>query len=312
MHPLHLIAIHLCSGQRPIAGAHGYPAGQRKNQEAGKDGNCPASARPVRFRRCPPRVPRLTADLFPRFARSALGSVFRRASRSREAPPQSRLGALLPLSLVGTRSCFSRDRFSQRLGASFSLRRLGAAHRFSPALGSLRKLVALGSESSCRFRRLLGPALSLVFIRSAQRSRQQAEGLRALAQSKSQLFSKCWLIEIQTTFNQRPNQNKELIKRMPLIEIPPQGKDVSITVHLPEETANDVKLYARFLKATHQSAPSAIINECIRRTLKQDTEFQTWKSDPANTKSNRGGVRPRKNVPFSHQSNKPEPGAKAL
>ena len=33
---------------------------------------------------------------------------------------------------------------------------------------------------------------------------------------------------------------------MPLIEIPPQGKDVSMTVHLPEETANDVKLYARF------------------------------------------------------------------
>jgi hypothetical protein len=29
---------------------------------------------------------------------------------------------------------------------------------------------------------------------------------------------------------------------MPLIEIPPQGKAVSMTVHLPEETANDVKL----------------------------------------------------------------------
>ena len=96
---------------------------------------------------------------------------------------------------------------------------------------------------------------------------------------------------------------------MPLIEIPPQGKDVSMTVHLPEETAADVKLYARFLKATHQSAPSAIINECIRRTLKQDSEFQTWKSDPANTKTNRGGARPRKSVP-APQSTKPEIGAK--
>jgi hypothetical protein len=84
---------------------------------------------------------------------------------------------------------------------------------------------------------------------------------------------------------------------MPLIEIPPQGKDISMTVHLPEETAAEVKLYARFLKATHQSAPSAIINECIRRTLKQDSEFQTWKSDPANTKTNRGGARPRKSIP---------------
>jgi hypothetical protein len=100
---------------------------------------------------------------------------------------------------------------------------------------------------------------------------------------------------------------------MPLIEIPPQGKDVSMTVHLPEETANDVKLYARFLKATHQSAPSAIITECIRRTLKQDSEFQTWKSDPANTKTNRGGVRPRKTAPpATPQSGKPELGGKAV
>jgi hypothetical protein len=98
---------------------------------------------------------------------------------------------------------------------------------------------------------------------------------------------------------------------MPLIEIPPQGKDVSMTVHLPEETASDVKLYARFLKATYQAAPSAIINECIRRTLKQDAEFQTWKSDPANIKTNRGGARPRKNPPFSPPpSSKSETGAK--
>jgi hypothetical protein len=100
---------------------------------------------------------------------------------------------------------------------------------------------------------------------------------------------------------------------MPLIEIPPQGKDVSMAIHLPEETATDVKLYARFLRATHPSAPSAIITECIRRTLKQDVEFQTWKSDPANTKSNRGGVRTRKTVPPSPpQSNKSEAGAKAV
>jgi hypothetical protein len=98
---------------------------------------------------------------------------------------------------------------------------------------------------------------------------------------------------------------------MPLIEIPPQGKDISMTLHLPEETANDVKLYARFLQATHQSAPSAIINECIRRTLKQDADFQTWKSDPVNTKTNRGGARLRKAVPPAPpQSTKSEPGAK--
>jgi len=84
-----------------------------------------------------------------------------------------------------------------------------------------------------------------------------------------------------------------------------------MTIHLPAETANDVKLYARFLKAAHSSAPSAIITECIRRTLKQDAEFQTWKSDPANTKTNRGGARPRKAAPPAlPQSNKSEAGAK--
>jgi hypothetical protein len=98
---------------------------------------------------------------------------------------------------------------------------------------------------------------------------------------------------------------------MPLIEIPPQGKEVSMTIHLPEETATDVKLYARFLKATHPSAPSAIITECIRRTLKQDAEFQTWKADPANAKLGRGGSRPKRTPPpHPPQSNKPEPGAK--
>jgi hypothetical protein len=93
---------------------------------------------------------------------------------------------------------------------------------------------------------------------------------------------------------------------MPLIELAPRGKDVSLSLTLPQETANDVKLYARFLKATHQSANSDIIGECVRRTLKQDTEFQTWKSDPANIKTNRGGARPRKaGSPILPPTNKP-------
>jgi hypothetical protein len=295
-----LIAIHLCSGQRPIAGAHGYPAGQRKNQEAGKDGNCPASARPVRFRRCPPRVPRLTADLFPRFARSYLRSAVRRASRSREAPPQSRLGALLPLSLVGTRSCFSRDRFSQRLGASFSLRRLGSAHRFLRPCRGLRKLRSNPRRFLLHSLRLLGQPTLLPARR----------GLRALARILAVRFSPIVTVQLgslpnvfqsASKFHQR---SKSVI--MPLIELAPRGKDVSLSLTLPEETANDVKLYARFLKATHQSAVSNIVAECVRRTLKQDSEFQTWKADPANTKTNRGGARPRRaGSPSLPQTNKP-------
>ena len=72
------------------------------------------------------------------------------ASRARfaldPAPHPSRLGTLPLLSLVGTRSCFCRDRLSQRWGASFSLLRLGASHHGSSALGGLRKLSLIGSE----------------------------------------------------------------------------------------------------------------------------------------------------------------------
>jgi hypothetical protein len=117
--------------------------------------------------------------------------------------------------------------------------------------------------------------------------------------------------QIKTFFHQPikpviPKEQRSKSVIMPLIELAPHGKDVSLSVTLPEETANDVKLYARFLKATHQSAVSNIITECIRRTLKQDTEFQTWKSDPVNTKTNRGGARPRKTAsPTLPQTNKP-------
>jgi hypothetical protein len=90
---------------------------------------------------------------------------------------------------------------------------------------------------------------------------------------------------------------------MPIIELAPRGKDVSLSVTLLEDTANDLKLYARFLKASHQTAISDIISECVRRTLKQDAEFQTWKSDPENTKSNRGGAR----LPKAGSSTPPKP-----
>ena len=76
------------------------------------------------------------------------------ASRARfaldSAPHQSRLGTLLPLSLAGARSCFCRDRISQRWGASFTLLRLGASHHGSPTLGGLRKLSLWEAKSFWR------------------------------------------------------------------------------------------------------------------------------------------------------------------
>jgi hypothetical protein len=111
-----------------------------KEQDAGKDGTWPASARPTSFRRCPPRVPRLTPRLFARFAHSQTKPGGQARSARAEAPRQSRLGALLLLSLAGASSCFCPDRLSQRWGASFAFRRLGASHHAASALGGLREL----------------------------------------------------------------------------------------------------------------------------------------------------------------------------
>jgi hypothetical protein len=134
-------------------------------------------------------------------------------------------------------------------------------------------------------------------------------GLRALARKPARSVQKWDQFQFKQFLDSQANianPQKEHVVIMPLIELPLRGKEVSLSLTLPEETANDVKLYARFLKATYESAPSAIVNECIRRTLKQDAEFQTWKSNPANTKSNRGGARPRKPVPPTPpQANKP-------
>ena len=86
------------------------------------------------------------------------------ASRARfaldQAPHPSRLGTLAPLSLVGTRSCLYRDRISQRWGASFTLRRLGAAYHGSPAPWGPAQ-TSLKPRSSCciRFRLLGQPSL---------------------------------------------------------------------------------------------------------------------------------------------------------
>lgn len=128
------------------------------------------------------------------------------ASRARfaldSAPHQSRLGTLLPLSLTGARSCFCRDRLSQRWGASFTLRRLGAAYHGSPALGGRRKLLALGSESflpgspvagtTC-VPRSIGESRQL-FVRKAigyGRSPNQTSGIEQLGSTAIQSIVQC-------------------------------------------------------------------------------------------------------------------------
>ena len=142
------------------------------------------------------------------------------ASRARfaldSAPHQSRLGTLLPLSLVGTRSCFCRDQLSPRWGASLALRRLGAAYHGSAALwgpaqtsrSGERKFLPVSpvARATCAHRRLMSIEPQLAG------KRMGCGRSPYLCQPQEQLRS----ITIQTSFNPqakvRPNQNKELIK----------------------------------------------------------------------------------------------------
>lgn len=139
------------------------------------------------------------------------------ASRARfaldQAPHRSRLGTLPLLSLVGTRSCLYRDRLSQRWGASFTLRRLGAAYHGSPALWGPAQTSRSGER---KFLPVSPVARATCAHRSIEEHRTQLAAKRMgcgrspyFCQSQKQLRP----IAIQTSFNPqakvRPNQNKE-------------------------------------------------------------------------------------------------------
>ena len=183
----------------PVPRSHRAPAGQGQNQRRGRrtDGLSKRCERSLSVRTLCARAPapdrRPIPSLRSVMPRSAVG----RASRSREAPHQSRFGALLPLSLVGTRSCFSRDRFSQRWGASFAFRRPGAAHHFFPALGGLRKLSLIGAKVLAA----LTPIAGAIYASAMRR------GLRALAPESRHVSSKrC--VNRATICPEIPNQHQ--------------------------------------------------------------------------------------------------------
>ena len=182
----------------PVPRSHRAPAGrsQSQNLRGGRRRKLAASARQKHFRRRPPALPRPTGGLFARVP----SLMNKAASRSRcaldEAPHRSRLGALPPLSLVGTRDCFCRDRLSQRLGASFALLRLGAAHHGSPAWGPAANFRPRArTKVSCLFLRSLGRPARSFALGNAQtclplRKHKWAAGARPINTKSS---SKPWI-----------------------------------------------------------------------------------------------------------------------
>ena len=132
------------------------------------------------------------------------------ASRARfaldQAPHPSRLGTLPPLSLVGTRSCLYRDRISQRSGASFTLRRLGAAYHGSPAPWGPAQ-TSLKPRSSCCIRSGSLGQPSLCFTARAACARPKTR--RVLRQTTDRRISS-WVTNIPQSaikFHQGVNQS---------------------------------------------------------------------------------------------------------
>jgi hypothetical protein len=139
------------------------------------------------------------------------------ASRARfaldQAPHQSRLGTLLPLSLVGTRSCLCRDRLSQRWGAFLYL---------APPWGGLSRLSGpWGPAQTYRsWGRKFLPVTSIARTVRASRSigehrhvlAHQSDGLRALTQPNPQHSANIGQSQLKARSIDDQTRNKELIK----------------------------------------------------------------------------------------------------
>jgi hypothetical protein len=105
-----------------------------------------------------------------------------------------------------------RDRLSQRWGASFSLRRLGAAYHGSPALGGLRKLSLMGSEEFLPFSSVARTTCAHRSIEPANELARKSVGLRALAQSSHRHRANADQSQFKHLSIDDQTQNKELIK----------------------------------------------------------------------------------------------------
>jgi hypothetical protein len=105
-----------------------------------------------------------------------------------------------------------RDRLSQRWGASFSLRRLGAAYHRSPALGGLRKLSLVGSEEFLPFSLVARTTYAPRFIEPRNVLARKSVGLRALAQSSLRQRANADQAQLKHLSIEDQTHNKELIK----------------------------------------------------------------------------------------------------
>ena len=203
----------------PAPRSHRAPAGQGQNQKTEEAGILRIGLRALGHKPVPKTPACAPAPDSAACPFASLGHVPEAASRIGFALDQAPhhvsapLGTLLPLSLVGTRSCLCRDRLSQRWGASFSLRRLGAAYHGSPALGGLRKvLLGEAAKSFCRFLWPLGRPARIVWLSTCKRGPENRLGCGALAQSSLRHRANADQSQFKHLSIEDEIHNKELIK----------------------------------------------------------------------------------------------------
>lgn len=124
------------------------------------------------------------------------------ASRARfaldQAPHRSRLGRSLRCRSLGLAPACTVTGSVSAGALPLPCAALGRLITALRPFGGLRKLLALGRESSCRLLRLLGQPARVVRSRNIETACRQSVGLRALAQIKPQSSSNLGSIAIQS------------------------------------------------------------------------------------------------------------------
>lgn len=193
--------------QRPVAGAHGRPAGYGKKNQVRAYWEWPPRSRPKPF----PMLPAAPSAPDHRPIRSHPLPHHQAGGQARfardEAPHRSRLGTLSPLSLLGTRECFCRNQLTQRWGASFALLRLGgrriAALR---SLGRPARVPGWGQDDACQRPKSAWFLYSQPHFFCRPSLSAMAGGLRALAANESWLGSHPFCQQVQTSYPEKESQ----------------------------------------------------------------------------------------------------------
>src|SRR5579872_735133 len=286
-----------CLSQRPVAGAHGRPAGYGKNQEAGEDGNWAVSARPKAFPKMPARASapdrRPIRSLRSLITRSAVRRAARwtkhRIGRARRRSLRCRSLGLATASLRLWGACANfrwnaRKFLPHSLQAGMRLQRRECSGQTAVRWESLtkRRLALL---------RLLGQPAHTFFRWRTRKSclpAKRAWAASARPQSLRVLFRFCCVLAVSDPRHCPTNPGSLLTTNstnlrsssaMPLLTVEPKTKPHTMKLTLDGNTYNRLMRYCGF---TNNGSESSVIREALKYVFDKDEEFVAWEKKPEN------------------------------